>query len=107
VEDTGFIGSDAVAAARAEGTAQRLAPFALTDRGIPRQGNAVLDAHGAEAGTVTSGTLSPCLDRGVGMAYVRSDLIEPGTAVEIDVRGKRRRARVEARPLLDLARRGS
>ncbi len=101
VEDTGFIGSEVVARARAEGTAQRLAPFALTDRGIPRQGNAVLDAHGAEAGTVTSGTLSPCLDRGIGMAYLRSDLIEPGTEVEIDVRGKRRPARIESRPLFD------
>jgi aminomethyltransferase len=101
VEDTGFIGSDAVAAARADGTAERLAPFALTDRGIPRQGNAVLDRTGAEAGTVTSGTLSPCLERGVGMAYVRRDLAEAGTELEIDVRGRRRRARIESRPLFD------
>ncbi len=99
VEETGFIGSEAVAAARADGTAERLAPFVLTDRGIPRQGNAVLDADGAEAGTVTSGTLSPCLDRGIGMAYVRSDLAEPGTEVEIDVRGRRRPARIAKRPL--------
>ncbi len=99
VEETGFIGSEAVAAARADGTAERLAPFALTDRGIPRQGNAVLDADGAEAGTVTSGTLSPCLDRGIGMAYVRSHLAEPGTEIEIDVRGRRRPARIEKRPL--------
>ena len=101
-EETGFIGADAVAAARERGTAERLAPFALSERGVPRQGNAVLDADGAEAGVVTSGTHSPSLDRGIGMAYVRADLAAPGTEIAIDVRGKRRRARVEKRPLLDL-----
>ena len=101
-EETGFIGSEAVAAVRAEGTAERLAPFALTERGIPRQGNPVL-AGGEPAGEVTSGTLSPCLERGIGMAYMRTELGEPGTEIEIDVRGKRRAARVERRPLLDLA----
>ena len=97
-EETGFIGSEAVAAARADGTAERLVPFALTERGIPRQGNPVL-AGGEPAGEVTSGTLSPCLDRGIGMAYVRAALAEPGTEIEIDVRGKRRPARIESRPL--------
>ena len=98
VEETGFIGSEAVAEARANGTAERLAPFSLTDRGIPRQGNPVL-AGGEPAGEVTSGTLSPCLDRGIGMAYVRAALAEPGTEIEIDVRGKVRPARIESRPL--------
>jgi aminomethyltransferase len=101
-EETGFMGAEAVAAARAGGTAQKLAPFALTEKGIPRQGNPVLEAGGgAEAGVVTSGTLSPCLDRGIGMAYVRADLAEPGTEVAIDVRGKTRAARVESKPLYD------
>jgi aminomethyltransferase len=53
------------------------------------------------AGTVTSGSLSPCLDQGIGMAYVRSDLAEPGAEVEIDVRGRRRPARIESKPLYD------
>ncbi len=100
VEDTGFIGSGAVAEARAAGTAERLAPFALTERGIPRQGNPVL-AGGEVAGEVTSGTFSPSLERGIGMAYVRSEIDEPGTEVEIDVRGRRRAARIESRPLYD------
>jgi aminomethyltransferase len=96
-EDTGFIGAEAVAAARA-GTNERLSPFVLTAAGIPRQGNAVL-AEGEPAGEVTSGTFSPCLEQGIGMAYVRADLAEPGTEIEIDVRGRRRAARVESRPL--------
>jgi aminomethyltransferase len=97
-EETGFIGAEAVAQARATGTAQRLVPFALTERGIPRQGNAVI-AGGEPAGVVTSGTLSPCLERGIGMAYVDAAYAEPGTEIEIDVRGTRRPARVESRPL--------
>jgi aminomethyltransferase len=97
-EATGFIGADAVAAARSAGPDEKLVPFALTGPGIPRQGNSVLH-DGEPAGTVTSGTLAPCLERGVGMAYVRADLAEPGTELEIDVRGKRRPARVESRPL--------
>jgi aminomethyltransferase len=98
VEETGFIGSEAVAAAREAGPAQRLAPFVLTGPGIPRQGNPVVSGD-AEVGEVTSGTLSPCLERGIGMAYVRADLAEPGTEVEIDVRGRRRPARIESKPL--------
>jgi len=100
-EATGFIGSETVAAARESGTAEKLVPFKLAERGIPRQGNGVLDTSGQPAGTVTSGTLSPCLEEGVGMAYVRVDLAERGTEVEIDVRGKRRPARIESRPLYD------
>jgi aminomethyltransferase len=99
-EDTGFIGSQAVAAARAEGPAEKLVPFALTDRGIARQGNTLL--HEDEpVGVVTSGTHSPCLDRGIGMGYVRAELAEPGTALEVDVRGKGRPARIESRPLYE------
>jgi aminomethyltransferase len=97
-EETGFIGSEAVASARAEGPAERLVPFVLTERGIPRQGNPIL-AGGERAGEVTSGTQSPSLGIGIGMGYVRSDVAEPGAEIEIDVRGKRRPARVESKPL--------
>ena len=98
-EETAFIGSVPIGEARVRGTAQRLAPFVLTERGIPRQGNAVLDEAGAEVGVVTSGTHSPSLERGIGLAYVDRALAEPGTGVVIDVRGKRRAARIESKPL--------
>ncbi len=97
-EGTGFIGSDAVAAARERGTEQTLVPFVLTGPGIPRQGNAV-ESGGVEVGVVTSGTLSPSLEVGIGMAYVARELAEPGTEIEIDVRGKLRAARIESKPL--------
>ena len=97
-EATGFLGSQAVAQARAEGTAERLAPFLIEGAGIPRDGNPVLGGD-ERVGVVSSGTFSPSLERGAGMAYVRSDLAEPGTEVEIDVRGKRRPARIASKPL--------
>ncbi|MGE5282082.1 MAG: glycine cleavage system aminomethyltransferase GcvT [Chloroflexota bacterium] len=97
-EQTGFVGAEAIARARREGTAERLAPFKLEGPGIPRPGNPVL-AGGEPAGTVTSGTFSPSLEIGIGMAYLRAELAEPGTEVEIDVRGKRRPARVASKPL--------
>jgi glycine cleavage system T protein (aminomethyltransferase) len=97
-EDTGFIGSDAIARVRAQGPAEKLAPFVLTERGIPRPGNPVV--HGGEpVGEVTSGTMSPSLGVGIGMGYLRSDLAEPGTEIEIDVRGKRSPAEIRERPL--------
>lgn len=98
-EATGFLGSPAVATARAERTAERLAPFTIVGAGIPRDGNLVLGARGEHVGVVTSGTFAPSLELGAGMAYLRADLAEPGTEVEIDVRGKRRAARIASKPL--------
>jgi aminomethyltransferase len=97
-EQTDFIGAGVCARQRTEGTAQKLAPFVITGEGIPRRGNPVMAADEV-VGEVTSGTHSPSLEVGIGMAYLNSDLIEPGTEIEIDVRGKRRAARVEKVPL--------
>ncbi|MGV1049816.1 MAG: glycine cleavage system aminomethyltransferase GcvT [Solirubrobacterales bacterium] len=97
-EATGFIGCEAIARARAGGTAEKLAPFLIEGAGIPRRGNPVRSG-GEQVGTVTSGTFSPSLELGAGMAYVRSDLAEPGTELEIDVRGKVRAARIGSKPL--------
>jgi aminomethyltransferase len=97
-EDTGFVGSEACRRVREEGPGERLEPFVMTDRGIPRQGNPIV-ANGERAGEVTSGTMSPSLEVGIGMGYVRPDLAEPGTGIEIDVRGKLRPAEIRKRPL--------
>src|SRR4051812_41136500 len=91
--DTGFIGAEALPTE----TDQKLVPFAFTGPGIPRQGNPVHTTQGD--GEVTSGTMSPCLNYGIGMAYVPSAAAEPGTQIEVDVRGKKRPAEVRKRPL--------
>jgi aminomethyltransferase len=93
-EDTGFIGSGAVRAVRQAGPTEKLVPFTLTGAGIARQGNAI-----AGGGEVTSGTMSPSLGIGIGMAYLPAGRTEVGTEFEIDVRGKPRRAVVASKPL--------
>jgi aminomethyltransferase len=93
-EDTGFIGADAVRAVRERGPAEQLVAFAIEGPGIARQGNPVLGG-----GVVTSGTLSPCLQTGIGLAYVPAARAAVGTRLEIDVRGKMRPAVVKDKPL--------
>jgi aminomethyltransferase len=94
--DTGFIGADALSGRALERT---LIPFAFTGPGIPRQGNPIRTEHGD--GVVTSGSLSPCLETGIGMGYVPVAASEPGTTIEVDVRGKLRSAEVREKPLYE------
>jgi aminomethyltransferase len=96
----GFVGADVMRRQVADGTRERLCIFTLDEPGIPRAGCGVLSG-GEPTGTVTSGTLSPTLGVGIGMAYVRADLAAPGTALEIDIRGKRKAATTGRRPLVD------
>jgi aminomethyltransferase len=93
-EDTGFIGSDAVRAARAQGTPERLVAFRVEGAGIARAGNKIVGG-----GVVTSGTLSPCLGGGIGMAYVPAERAALGTRLDADVRGKIRPLVVARKPL--------
>jgi aminomethyltransferase len=94
-EATGFIGAEAVAAVRKDGPAEKLAPFKIDGPGIARQGNPVVGG-----GEVTSGTLSPCLDVGIGLAYLPAERSTVGTAIEIDVRGRTRQATVVEKPFV-------
>jgi aminomethyltransferase len=93
-EDTHFVGADAVRAVRERGPAERLVGFVIDGPGIARQGNPVMGG-----GEVSSGTLSPSLGVGIGMAYVPTQRAAPGTRLEVDVRGKIRAAVVKEKPL--------
>ncbi|MHB2000556.1 MAG: glycine cleavage system aminomethyltransferase GcvT [Solirubrobacteraceae bacterium] len=95
VESTGFIGSEPIAAARSNGPAERLVAFAIEGRGIARAGNQVIGG-----GVVTSGTLSPTLGIGVGLAYVPAGRATVGASMQIDVRGKLRDAVIQSKPLV-------
>jgi aminomethyltransferase len=83
-----------VAGVRSTGPRCKLVAFTIEGAGIARQGHPVQGG-----GVVTSGTFSPCLKRGIGMAYVPADRSQPGTGLEIDVRGTTRRAVVKSKPL--------
>jgi aminomethyltransferase len=92
--DTAFTGAERLRAIKKEGTPRKLVPFAMTEKAIPRQGMAVVGG-----GEVTSGTLSPMLEVGIGLAYVPAASAGRGTELVIDVRGKERRAEVRKKPL--------
>ena len=94
LEETGFIGSEAVRAVRDAGPDEVLVPFVILGSGIARAGNPVVGG-----GLVTSGTLSPSLGVGIGMAYLPVARASVGTRFEIDVRGRIRMAEVRPKPL--------
>lgn len=95
-----FAGAGVMRAQAEAGTAERLAIFRFTEPGIPRAGQRVL-AGDEPVGTVTSGTLSPTLDVGIGMAYLPADLAGPGHPIVVDVRGSAKAAETARRPLVD------
>ncbi|TDD35240.1 glycine cleavage system aminomethyltransferase GcvT [Saccharopolyspora elongata] len=83
-----FVGKDALAAAAEKPTERTLVGLSTEQRRAPRHGYRVLDADGAEIGVVTSGAPSPTLGHPIGMAYVDRDHSEPGTQLQVDIRGK-------------------
>ena len=92
--DTGFTGADELRRVKAEGPRRRLSAFVMVEKAIPRAGMAV-----EEGGEVTSGSLSPMLDVGIGLGYVDSASAAPESEITIDVRGRPRKARVVKKPI--------
>jgi aminomethyltransferase len=92
-----FIGADVLRTQKAEGVSRKLVGFEVLDRAIARHGHDVY-VDGAKAGVVTSGTQTPFLKKAIGMAYVPIDRSTAGTAIEIDVRGRRVRGQVVPLP---------
>ena len=70
------------------GVSKTLVGFQLTQRGIPRQGYAIVDAQGNSIGRVTSGTMSPSMGMGIGLGYVPVALKEVGSQIHIQIRNK-------------------
>lgn len=93
-----FINSTALKAQKDAGVERKLVGFELLERGIPRHGCNVVDPGGTVIGTVTSGTMSPTLQKPIGLAYVPRDLSSEGTELLIDIRGKVLKARVVGTP---------
>jgi aminomethyltransferase len=92
--DKEFTGAQVLQRVKEEGPRRRLAAFVMVDKAIPRAGMPI-----AEGGEVTSGSLSPMLDVGIGMGYVETAAAAPDTELTIDVRGRARKARVVKKPI--------
>ena len=92
-----FIGREALAASPPERVERRLVGFEISGRGIARQGHGVV-AGGEEVGRVTSGTFSPTLEKALGLAYVPTELAQPGQALTLSVRNRELEAIVVETP---------
>src|SRR5260370_20490647 len=93
-----FIGADVLRAEKASGIQRKIVGFEMIDRGIARHGYDVYSIDGVQMGTVTSGTQTPFLKKAIGMAYVPIAQTAPGNEFDIDIRGKKVRARVVPLP---------
>ncbi|HYH80240.1 MAG TPA: glycine cleavage system aminomethyltransferase GcvT [Longimicrobium sp.] len=82
-----FVGREALRAQKEAGVTQRLVGFRLKERGFPRPHYPV-SVNGETVGEVSSGTLSPTLGEGIGMAYVPVDAAKPGTEIGIVIRDR-------------------
>lgn len=98
-----FPGRTTMEAQKREGRRRRLAAFRMTAHGAPppRPHYAVwsADAEAVRLGETTSGTLSPSLGVGIGMAYLPVASAEPGTRIDVEIRGRRYAAEVARKPL--------
>jgi aminomethyltransferase len=92
--DKQFTGVEELRRIKEAGPRRRLVAFVMVDKAIPRAGMAI-----AEGGDVTSGSLSPMLDVGIGMGYVEAAAAAPDSELTIDVRGRPRKARVVKKPI--------
>jgi len=92
-----FIGRNALVAQKAAGVPRKLVGFTAADRVFPRPGYTVLQGGGA-VDRVRSGTVSPSLNTGIGTCYLPAAIAREGTAIEIDIRGKRSAATVVKTP---------
>jgi aminomethyltransferase len=83
-----FVKATALAKEKEQKPSRKLVAFELDERGIPRQGYTIVDENENPIGTVTSGTMSPCLQKGIGMGYVPTVSAKVGTKIYIQVRKK-------------------
>lgn len=81
-----FTNSDALKAEKERGPERKLVAFELDERGIPRHGYDIVDSNGKTIGVVTSGTMSPMLNKGIGLGYVPTILSEVGSKINIQIR---------------------
>jgi aminomethyltransferase len=91
-----FIGRRALLRVLETGPKKKLIGFEMIDRGIPRQGYPVLRGE-VQLGTVTSGTLSPSLEKSIGMALLNTNAVV-GESLDIEIRGTRRKSRIVSTP---------
>jgi len=81
-----FVNSEALAKEKEAGPKRKLIAFQMEERGIPRAGYPILDTSGNQIGQVTSGTMAPSLNQGIGLGYVTTENSQVGHPIHIQIR---------------------
>lgn len=93
-----FTNSENLKAQKEAGVTKKLVGFELVDKGIPRHDYIINDANGNAIGRVTSGTMSPSMNKAVGLGYVTVDHAAADSEIFIEVRNKQLKAKVVRPP---------
>ncbi len=95
-----FNGSEVIAKLKEDGIKRKLVGFKMIERGIPRAGYEL--AHeGKLIGTITSGTMSPLLNEGIGLGYVPVELAQQGQEIDVIIRNKNVKAQIVKTPFIE------
>ncbi len=94
-----FIGREVLLKTKENGPREKLVPFKMNDKGPPPRPHYSVFENGERIGEVTSGTLSPSLNWGVGIAYINAPHAKVGGKIDIEIRGQKFPATIEKKPL--------
>jgi aminomethyltransferase len=97
-DDRDFIDKQILLEQKKNGVKRIMTGFEMIDRGIPRHNYSLFNNRLVNIGEVTSGTMSPCLKTGIGMAYVQPEYAQPGKEIFVSIRDKMLKARVVKMP---------
>jgi aminomethyltransferase len=99
-ENKDFIDKDFLQEQKLNGTKRKLIGFEMQERGIPRHNYTIVDEDDNVIGKVTSGTMSPVLQKGIGMAYIKSELASDGNTIYLQIRSKKLKAIIRKFPFI-------
>jgi aminomethyltransferase len=98
-DDKDFIDKALLLKQKEEGVQKRLKGFVMMERAIPRQHYEVVNSKGELIGEVTSGTMSPMMKQGIGMAYLNKGYWKKGSEIFIRIRNKDLKAKIVDLPI--------
>lgn len=98
--DKDFIDKERLQKQKEEGVSRKLVSFEMIEKGIPRHGYDIYDRNNQKIGHVTSGTMSPSLNKGIGMGYVSTHYSKPDTEIYIQIRNKNLKAKTLKGPFI-------
>lgn len=95
-----FVDRDFLMMQKNEGINRKLRGFVLLEKGIPRHGYDLVDSNGNDIGKVTSGTMSPVLEKGIGLGYIAREYATTGNMIYVKIRNKNIPAEIVKLPFI-------